>query len=138
MRNGVEIFRQVCIQHLGSSAAQGAHDLLDGLMGVASWPKTETARMEVRLEYRHQHQRRCHLYHPVFDGRYPQWPLATIAFRNEYPQHRARPIPLSLQFLLQCVQPPLPAFRVDQDAFKALPIDPWPPFVRSDPFERML
>src|SRR5262245_26372036 len=107
-------------------------------MGVAPGPKTETARMKIRFEYRQEHQHRGHLHYPVFDGRYAQRPLAPVRLGYPDPPDRQRPVSLGLEFPLQRVQPLALFFRAARDAFDGLSIHTRTAPVGRDSLERVL
>jgi hypothetical protein len=105
MRDRIEVFRQVGINHLGLAHPQRFSDLLDGLVGIASGPKAKGARMKIRLEYRHQHQIHRHLRHAIFHRGNAQCPLSSSSFRNLHSSHRRRPVGLRSQFLPHRFEP---------------------------------
>src|SRR6202049_29219 len=69
--------------------------------------------LEVRLEYRFQHELGGGLYYPIPDGRNAERSLASVRLRYRHPPHRIGPVRLRNQFLAQARQPPLQARRLD-------------------------
>ena len=105
MRDGVEVFRQIGVNHVGVAPAYQPVHFLDGIGPAAAGPIAISAVLEVRLEDRFQHQLGGGLDHPIPDRRDAERAFAAPRLRDHHPPHRCRPVRLLGQFLPQACQP---------------------------------
>src|SRR4030042_3465988 len=101
-------------------------------MGIPLWPKPISVFLEIRLKDWLDDKLRCHLYHPIFDRRYPQGPLASPRLRDIYPPHWHRPLNFTFQFLCNLATIPLNPSLHLLYPLKGHPVHSRRPFVRSD------
>ena len=88
----VELALNVCVHDKIVAPVAHFANRFQRLRSTPLRTKSITARLEVRLKDRFDHQFRRHLHHPVPHRRDPQWPLLPICFRYVPPLHRRRTI----------------------------------------------
>src|SRR5215472_15218151 len=114
MRDGVEVFRQIGVHHVGIAPAYEPVHFFDGIGPAAARPIAVSAVLEVRLEDRFQHQLGGGLNHPIPDRRDAERAFAAPRLRDHHPPHRRRPVSLLGQFLPHPGQPLLQARLLDR------------------------
>ena len=123
MRDGVEVFRQIGINHVSVAPADQPVHFLDGIDPAAAGPITVSCVLKVRLEDRFQHKLGGGLHHPIPDRRDTERAFAAPRLRDHHPPHRCRPVRLLGQFLPQTRQPFLNARLLDRR--KGFPVHAW-------------
>ena len=126
MVDGIKIATNVCIQH---PAYLSRHDSgikgVERIMWTASRPKTIRKTDKVSLVDRTEHLNRCSLDDLVFQGSYPNRPLATIGFGNKCP----------LDWLCSIRPAPQPISEIRKILLEVLAIVP--PCLTVDPWSRI-
>ena len=106
MRNFAEVVGQVTIDHLVAPPVQEAVNAFHRVVGAALRPVGVLLRLQVRFEYRLQHEHGRCLRYPVPYAGNAQWPeLAGLFLRDENLAHRLRCIAPVLQFPRQFPKP---------------------------------
>src|SRR5208337_3755649 len=98
-RDGVEVFGQIGVHHLGVASTEKFMHFPNRVLGAALRSVAVSTGFHVRLEDRLQHQLGSGLRHSVPYGRYPQRSFAAPRLRNRHPPHRLRSIPLGAELL---------------------------------------
>jgi hypothetical protein len=114
VRDGVEIFRQVRVDHLRIAVAQSPMHRLDRVLSTPARAIAIRTRVELRFEDRFQYKLCRGLHHPVPNRRDAEWTLAAATgFGNQDPTHGRRAIGLRLQLISQRCQPRVDPLRVN-------------------------
>ena len=114
VRDGVEVLRQVGVDHVRVSVAQRVMDRPDRILRAPLRSIAIGTVLEVRFEDRLQHQLGGGLHHPVPNRRDPEWSLARRQAWESSPDAPASGrYVFVLQLLPQPGQPLLPALRLD-------------------------
>src|SRR5271166_5613619 len=113
MRDRVEIFRQVGVNHVGVAPANQPVRFLDRIDRAATRAIAIGVVLEVRLEDRLQHDLDGSLNHPIPNRRDSQGTFAAPRLRDRRPPHRIGPIRLRHEVLAQARQPRLHAKRLN-------------------------
>jgi hypothetical protein len=113
MRDRVEIFRQISVNHVGVAPANQPVRFLDRIDRAAARAIAIGIVLEVRLEDRLKHDLGGSLGHPIPDRRDAERTFAAARLRDRHPPHRIGPIRLRVEFLVQARQPDFHARRVD-------------------------
>jgi hypothetical protein len=113
MRNRVEIFRQISVNHAGVVPANQPVRFLDRVDRAAARAIAIGIVLEARLEVRFQHDLGGGLNHAVPDSRDTEWTFAATRPRDRHPPHRIRPVRLRDEVLAQARQPSFQTRRLD-------------------------
>src|SRR5579875_3367229 len=119
--NGIEVFGQIRVDHIGVAFAEKFVHFLDRVLGAALRSVTISTGFQVRLEDRLQHQFGGGLHHPIADRGNTERPLPAPRLRDHHPEHRLRLVLLGAEFVPEFRQPLPPPLRFD--LLEALPID---------------
>src|SRR4051812_1569940 len=122
VRDRVEVFRQISIDHVGVAPADVPVHVLDRVGSAPSRAVALGTVLEVRLEDRPQHQLGGGLNHPVPNGRDAERPLAAPRLGDHHPPHRRGPVRLRDEVSAQACQPLLQPVRLDP--LKRVPVHP--------------
>src|SRR4051794_12149719 len=122
VRDRVEVFRQISIDHVGVAPADVPVHVLDRVGSAPSRAVAIGTVLEVRLEDRPQHQLGGGLNHPVPNGRDAERPLAAPRLGDYHPPHRRGPVRLRDEVSAQARQPPVQPLRLDP--LKRVPVHP--------------
>ena len=107
MRDRRETTGDVRLGHPPAAPPALINEYLQGIVRRPLRAEPETARQEVRLKDRLEHNLRCGLHDPVADRGNRQRPLLRRArLRDHHPPGRQRPVPLLPQFAGQLIEQP--------------------------------
>src|SRR5215469_10910739 len=122
VRNGVKVFRQIGVDHVGVPGAEKFMHLPDGVLGASLRSVTVSVRFHVGLEDGFQHQFGCRLDHSIPDRGNSERPLAAPRLRDHHPSHWLWLVAPGVEFISEFRQPLLPPYP-QLDPFEGLTID---------------
>jgi hypothetical protein len=120
MRNFVEARRDVGLQHPLIGMCAEEVDLGYCVLGAAPGAEAVAARLEVRFQYRLEHQFQRSLDHPVSGGRDAEATKFSVCLGYHPLPHRQRPERKGLEF---CSQPDQQRLGTEHDGARLHPID---------------
>src|SRR6266568_2368731 len=113
VRDRVEIFRQIGVDHIGIAPAKKPVRFLDGIDRAATRPIAISTVLQVRLENRLQHELGGGLNDPIPNRWDAERAFPASRLGNLHPPHRLGPIRLRNEILAQALQPSFHARRID-------------------------
>ncbi len=105
VRDAIEIAREVRIAHLLVSGGKQSMNRFYRLLRPTLFPLGILLRLEIRFNYRFQHEHRRRLNDTVDNRRYPERAQLTVRLWNPDPLDRFRPVGLPLQPVRQFPEP---------------------------------
>src|SRR5438445_3705011 len=104
VRNGRKVAAEINLYHAPGSPIQVVANRRRGHLRVSLRSVAVRTWVKVGLEDRFQHQLHRSLHHAILNRRDPQWPSASLRFRDIHSSHRLKAIALGAQLFLQSAE----------------------------------